>query len=85
MGRHEIEIGVPDTFGLPEFFISEVVTEIDGPNIRIFCGIKRGGRTHWLYSCVMRADLLVLAIREVERAACEAFTLNQLMGNEKGH
>lgn len=85
MGRHVNDTELPDTFGLPEFFISEVATEIDGPNVRVICGSKRGGNTHWLFSCVMRADLLVIAIREVERAACEAFTLQQLIGNEKGH
>jgi hypothetical protein len=75
----------PDTYGLPEYFISDVATEIDGPNIRVICGSRRGGHVHWLYSCVMRADLLVIAARQVEKAACEAFTLQQLMGHAKGH
>jgi hypothetical protein len=56
-----------------------------GPNIRVICGSKRGGHVHWLYSCVMRADLLVVAARQVEKAACEAFTLQQLMEHAKGH
>jgi hypothetical protein len=76
---------MPDTFGIPEYFISDVVTEIDGPNVRMICGIRRGGTIHWLYSCVMRADLLVQRNREVREAAEEAFNLQQMMDRRKGH
>jgi len=76
---------IPDTYGLPEYLISEVVTEIDGPNVRMICGIRRGGTIHWLYSCVMRADQLVVNSREVSAAAQEAFNLSQLMDRRRGH
>ncbi|MFB6449282.1 hypothetical protein ACFDR1_16840 [Bradyrhizobium sp. 1AS5L] len=76
---------IPDTYGLPEFFISDVVTEIDGPNVRMICGIKRGGAVHWLYSCVMRADLLVVGSRQVNAAAQEAFNLMQMMDRRRDH
>lgn len=76
---------IPDTSGLPEFFISDVVTEIDGPNVRMICGIRRGGAVHWLYSCVMRADLLVMGSRQVNAAAQEAFNLSQLMDRRRSH
>lgn len=75
MGRHDVEIGMPDTYGLPEHLISNVVTEIDGPNVRMICGIKRAGRIDWLYSCVMRADHLVQASRDCNDAAIEALSL----------
>jgi hypothetical protein len=76
---------LPDTYGLPEYLISEVVTEIDGPNVRMVCGIRRGGTIHWLYSCVMRADLLIGHGRNVTGAAEEAFNLAQMMDRRKGH
>jgi hypothetical protein len=76
---------LPDTFGLPEFLISEVVTEIDGPNVRMICGIRRGGQIHWLYSCVMRADQLIGCSRDVNTAAVEAYNITQLMDRRRGH
>ena len=76
---------MPDTFGLPEYFISEVVTEIDGPNVRMVCGVKRGGVIHWLYSCVMRADRLMVSGQTVTTAAEEAFNLDQMMGRHTDH
>lgn len=79
MGRHELETELPDTFGLPEYFISDVVTEIVGPNVRMVCGIKRGGQLHWLYSAVMRADQLIQASRMCANTAEEAFNLHELM------
>jgi hypothetical protein len=79
MGMHEEAPSAPDTYGLPEYFISEVSTEIDGPNVRMICGIRRGGQTHWLYSCVMRADLLMIGGRMVTAAAERAWNLSQLM------
>jgi hypothetical protein len=75
---------LPDTYGLPEYFISEVVAEIDGPNVRLVCGVRRGGVIHWLYSSVMRADRLILHSRMATAAACEAFTLQQIT-DRPGH
>jgi hypothetical protein len=85
MGREAPIQAVPDTTGLPEFFISDIVTEIDGPNVRMVCGIKRGGMVHWLYSCVMRADLLEAGSRCVNAAALEALSLSEIMGRRRGH
>jgi hypothetical protein len=85
MGMHEEAPSAPDTFGIPEYFISEVATEIDGPNVRMVCGVKRGGITHWLFSCVMRADLLIGNSRHCQEAAMEAFNLTQMMDRRKGH
>jgi hypothetical protein len=85
MGRMGIPAKLPDTFGLPEYFISEVVTEIDGPNVRMVCGVKRGGVVHWLYSCVMRADQLMVSGQTVTMAAEEAFNIDQMMGRVVDH
>ena len=83
MGIHEkTEHTIPDTSNIPEFFISEIFTEIDGPNIRIVCGVKRGGIVHWLYSCVMRADLAIANNLLVGSAAVESVTINRRL---KGH
>ncbi|WP_315731749.1 MULTISPECIES: hypothetical protein [unclassified Bradyrhizobium] len=79
MTKHEVDKKLPDTFGLPEYLISTVVTEIDGPNVRMVCGIRRGGQIHWLYSAVMRADQLIQASGDCREAAEEAFNLEELM------
>lgn len=79
MGKLGMPAEMPDTFGLPEYFISDVVTEIDGPNVRMVCGVRRGGVIHWLYSCVMRADRLIVSGQTVTTAAEEAFNLDQLI------
>jgi hypothetical protein len=75
----------PDTFGLQEYFISEVETEIIGHDVRIICGVKRGGETHWLYSCVMPADLLLVATRKVTLAAEDAFNASQIVDRRVAH
>lgn len=81
----EMPAPMPDTYGIPEYFISDVVTEIDGPNVRMVCGIKRTGQIHWLFSCVMRADLLIGNSKNVNVAAQEAFNLHQMMDGRRGH
>lgn len=68
----------PDTFGLQEYFITEVETEVIGHDVRVVCGVKRCGETHWLYSCVMPADLLLMALHKVLRAAEEAYNQSQM-------
>lgn len=76
MGSLQVGSELPDTLGLPEFFISSVVTEIDGPNVRMICGVKRGGHIDWLFSCVMRADQLIEASKQCADAAKQAVNLN---------
>jgi hypothetical protein len=85
MGRLGIATEIPDTSGLPEYFISEVFTEIDGPNVRLVCGVKRGGITHWLYSCVIRADRLLVTSASAAIAAEEAFNFERLLAHRTGH
>lgn len=79
MGMHNEAPTAPDTYGLPEYKITDVVTEIDGPDVRIVCGVRKFGEVHWLYSCVIRADTLLAMNRQTRTAAEEAFNLHQLM------
>ena len=79
MSKHQVGAELPDTYGLPEYLVSNIATEIDGPNVRIVCGVRRGGQTHWLFSVVTRADQLIQIARECEGVAEEAFNLNELM------
>jgi hypothetical protein len=75
---------LPDTYGLPEYLISDVVSEIDGPNVRMICGVRRGGHIHWLYSCVMRSDQLAATSQQLGNTAAEARGLAELMAG-RGH
>lgn len=65
----------PDTYGLPEFYVTDIQTEIDGTNVRMFCGVRRGGIVHWLYSAIMPAELLLSNSKECRTAAEQAFNL----------
>jgi hypothetical protein len=87
MGIQErTESSLPDTFGLPEFYITDVRTEIAGSNVRMVCGVRRGGTVHWLYSAVMPAELLLPTTQECALAACEAFNLTQMVERRRrGH
>lgn len=76
----------PDTFGLCEYFVTDIAVETAGSNVRMICGVRRGGQIHWLYSCVMPAELLIPASQDCARAACESFNLLQMLeGRGKGH
>jgi hypothetical protein len=85
MGMHREVPAAPDTYGLPEYFISDIFTEIDGPNVRVTYGVRRGGQVHWLYSTVMRADLLITCSKRCKDTAIEAFNLQQLMSSHASH
>jgi hypothetical protein len=65
----------PETYGLPEYFVSEAVAEIDGPNVRIICGAKRGTHVIWLYSAVIPADVLLPQAQKIAAVAEEAIRM----------
>jgi hypothetical protein len=75
----------PDTFGLQEFYVTDIATEVMGGNVRVVCGVRRGGSVHWLYSAVMPADLLLMASRQCADAACEAFNRAQMEERRVAH
>ena len=57
MGMQFGTVELPQTEGAPEFYVTHVVTEVlPAGAIRYYCGVKRGGSIHWLYTCVMQAE-----------------------------
>jgi len=77
MGIHDVAAIHPASLDLPEYKINITITEIDGPDVRIYCGCRKGGiHIHWLYSCVMRADDLLDAVQRSTAAAMEAINQN---------
>lgn len=85
MGMKEEAPSAPDTFGLVEYFATEVFTEISGTNVRMVVGVKRGSQTNWLFSVVMPADCLIMNARQCEGAAEEAFNLVQMKDRRSKH
>jgi hypothetical protein len=63
----------PDLYGLPEYRIDHVVTETDGRDVRIACGVKRFGEIHWLYSVVADAAVFLELNRKCREAAEQCF------------
>jgi hypothetical protein len=78
MGLIESLVGFPDTMGLPEFFATHTAVEIDGTNVRIAFGVRRGGEVHWLHCIVMPANRLLLASHDWTTAAADAFSFAQM-------
>jgi len=68
---------MPDTFGLIEYFITDIRTEVIGNEVRIICGVRRCGTIHWLYSVVMPAESLLVCSKACGEAALEAFNGDQ--------
>lgn len=85
MGMHEETQSAPDTFGLPEYFVTDVVTEICGSNVRIICGARRGGQVQWLYSVIMPADRLIISAQECKNAGDESYNLLRMMDRRVAH
>lgn len=65
---------MPDTFGLQEFYVTDVYAEAAGTNVRLIYGAKRGGVMHWLYSVVIPAERLIETSRKCREAAERAFS-----------
>jgi hypothetical protein len=89
VGRHEETEPIPDCHGLPEFFVTDIKTEIIGANVRLFAGSRRGNHVHWLYSVVLPAESLILIGQQCLAAGEEAFNIAQMMmmrrENRAGH
>lgn len=85
MGINHEAPSAPDTFGLVEYFISDVATEIDGPNVRVVCGIRKFGTVHWLYTVVVNATDYLRINEQVKAAAEEAYNLTQMMDRRAAH
>jgi hypothetical protein len=64
---------IPDTYGVLEHYINNVITKVDGPNVRVICGLKRGDAVCWLFGYVVRTDLVASNAMLITGAAEEAF------------
>lgn len=88
MGRLEFADSAPDTFGLPEYKVSDMLGEIvgNGHDVRLIFGAKRFSQPTWLYTVVCSPDDLVQLARQCEALAIEAIQLSEIMERRrKGH
>jgi len=78
----------PDTFGLPEYKVSEMSGEIEGNghDVRLVFGAKRFGQLNWLYTVVCSpADLIELS-QQCEALAVEAIRMSAVTERRRtGH
>lgn len=85
MGMQEEAPVAPDTFGLPEYRVTEWEIEIDGGDIRIACGHKRFGHIEWLYTVVMTPKKLTSCLEDCARMAGTGYNPMQLMDRRKSN
>ena len=77
----------PDTFGLPEYKVSEMSGEIAGcgHDVRLVFGAKRFGQLNWLYTVVCSPEDLIKLAHRCEELAIEAHSIASLMERRRGH
>jgi hypothetical protein len=78
MGILEFAAEAPDTYGLPEYKISEMHGEIEanGHDVRLVFGTKRFQQLIWHYTVVCSPDDLMRLSRECEALADEAIRMS---------
>ena len=71
-----------DSIGIPEFFYTTIgrTEPAGGGCVRVYCCIERGGNLIPQLTVVMPAGSLLIAARQAEEAALEAFTHEQMAG-----
>lgn len=79
MGILELPTEAPDTFGLPEYKVSEMCAEIEanGHDVRIVFGAKRFQQLNWLYTVVCSPEDLMRLSRQCEALAIEAIQISK--------
>jgi hypothetical protein len=88
MAMVEFPVEAPDTFGLPEYKVSEMRGEIEanGHDVRLVFGTKRFQQLNWLYTVVCSPDDLIQLSRQCEALAIEAMRISTLMERRRaGH
>lgn len=85
MGMGMPEAGLPDTFGLPEYYVTEVLQEVIGGDVRMVCGVKRMGQIYWLFSVIIPADRLIVHSQNCKNAAVDAFNSLEMFGLKASH
>lgn len=84
----EFAAEAPDTFGLPEYKVSEMCAEIEanGHDVRCVFGSKRFGQINWLYTVICSPDDLMRLSRQCEALAIEAMQLSKAVDRSwSGH
>lgn len=88
MGMLEFAAEAPDTFGLPEYKVSEMRGEIEanGHDVRLVFGTKRFQQLNWLYTVVCSPEDLIQLSRECEALAIEAIRVSSIVERRRvGH
>lgn len=88
MGILEFAVEAPDTFGLPEYKISEMRGEIEsnGHDVRMVFGTKRFQQLNWLYTVVCSPEDLMQLSRQCEALAIEAIRMSSIVERRRsGH
>lgn len=85
MGMQEEAPVAPDTYGLSEYFVTDIITEVMGGNVRLICGARHGREIQWRYTVILPAEHLMRIGMECQQAAEEAFLLQQMMDRRSAH
>lgn len=85
MGMMEF-VEAPDTFGLPEYKVSEMRGEIEanGHDVRLVFGTKRFQQLNWLYTVVCSPEDLMQLSRQCEALAIEAIQISKRLERRYG-
>lgn len=86
MATLEFPAEAPDTFGLPEYKVSEMCAEIEanGHDVRMVFGSKRFGHLNWLYTVVCSPEDLIQLARQCEALAIEAIQMSKRLEQRYG-
>lgn len=85
MGMQEEAPLAPDTYGLEEYFVTDIFTEVMGGNVRLICGARHGKHIQWRYTVILPAEHLARIGMECQQAAEQAFFIQQLIGQHRTH
>jgi hypothetical protein len=86
MGMQEAPAGAPDTYGLPEYRVSEMRIETDGNDVRMVFGAKRFGQINWLYTVVVCPEKLMEFCGECQSISEQMFGLRHMLERRpRGH
>jgi hypothetical protein len=80
MGMQEEALCAPDTYGLKEYFVTDIITEvIGGGNVRLVCGARHAGHVQWRYTVVLPAEQLMHIGLQCQQAAEKSLLLQQMI------
>lgn len=86
MAMLEFPAETVDTFGLPEYKVSEMRAEIEGNghDVRMVFGAKRFNHLTWLYTVVCSPEDLMKLSRQCEALAIEAVRVSRAVEHRYG-